>query len=182
MIEYMAAKDDGQDGQSTGSINCVVALDRGSLMIIANDHPGLHGFECIAILVDLGAPESVLPTFQCMDVPIKGIQESRSGFKYKVEGGDAILNEGGRDVIFMTQEGGLCNMSLQGAEVNKGLGSVADLANQGHKVTFEQKGSYIESRAGENVWLRRYGGMWYQDCWKIPGEYNQDPSRFPERC
>ena len=146
-IDVVNAKQEPCEGQ----INCLAVSDRGSLRTIANDQPGLHGIECISTLVDLGASEGVLPKFQCMDLPSKEIHKSKSRFRYGVAGGQSIANEGERDVIPMTRERGFCNMSLQVAEVNKGLGSVADRINQGFKVAFDQKRSHTQSPTGEKA-------------------------------
>ena len=137
---------------------------------------GLHGFECISIPMDPGASESALPKFQCMDMPLRQTDKSRSGYTYEAAGGQSILNEGERNLIFMAQEGNSCNMAFQVAEVNKGLRSVADLVDIGHKVVFDANGSYMQDPSSQRAHLRRQRGMWYLDCWKVPREYFDNPA------
>ena len=59
-------------------------------------------------------------SFFCMDVPARETEKSRIGYKYEAAGGH-IINEGEKDIAFLTSEGNLCNMSFRIAEIHKGL-------------------------------------------------------------
>ena len=43
-----------------------------------------NGFECIFVLVDLGASDGVLPNVHCMDIPMQQNETSKGGYKYEV--------------------------------------------------------------------------------------------------
>lgn len=82
----------------------------------------------------------MLPKYVCTDIPTTETEKSRNGYKYEAAGGHTIANEGEKEIAFATHEGHLCKMAFQIAEVSKGLGSVADIVDMGHKVVFDLKG------------------------------------------
>ena len=78
MIDY-AIDDDNELGQ----LNCPVASDSGSLNALTTETKGTFGCECVSIRTDPGASGSVLPKFQCADLPIRRTNKSRNGYKYE---------------------------------------------------------------------------------------------------
>lgn len=122
-------------------MNCFVVRDNGFLKIMKEDEFDIKEFECISILIDLGASESVIPKFMCMDIPTREIETSKRSCKYEAAGGHHIMNERENDITFVTLEVTFCNMSFQIAEINKGLGFVIDLIDIGHKIIFAPNGS-----------------------------------------
>ena len=83
-------------------------------------------------------------------------------------GGHTIVNEGERDVMFATREGHSNQLKFQVAAASKGLGSVHELVEEGMEVTFRKQGAFILHPGGDKTRLRRQGGLWHMDMWKIP--------------
>ena len=49
---------------------------------------------------------------------------------------------------------------------NKGLLSVKKMNSMGHRVVFDQEGSYIQDKkTGEVIWLKEEGGMYMLKLW-----------------
>ena len=60
-------------------------------------------------------------------------------------------------------------MTFQAAPVSKPLGSVKRMCSSGHRVVFDDDGSYIQNKAtGELNWLREENGNYILDVWVIP--------------
>ena len=58
------------------------------------------------------------------------------------------------------------SLTAQVCDVNKALLSVRRIVENGHKVVFDQSGSYIEDKSsGEKMWLREEGGMYMLKMW-----------------
>ena len=68
-------------------------------------------------------------------------------------------------------------MTFQAAPVSKPLGSVKRICAAGHRVVFEEDGSYIENKTtGEVNMLREDNGNYMLDMWVVPPwltEYNR---------
>ena len=60
-------------------------------------------------------------------------------------------------------------MTFQAAPVSKPLGSVKRMCASGHRVIFDDDGSYIQNKAtGEINWLREESWNYMLDFWVIP--------------
>ena len=60
-------------------------------------------------------------------------------------------------------------MTFQAAPVSKPLGSVNRICAAGHRVVFDEDGSYIEKRTtGEINMLREDNGNYMLDMWVVP--------------
>ena len=65
-----------------------------------------------------------------------------------------------------TEEGVTRRFVAQVTDVNKGLLSVQKLVKAGHRVVFEQTGSYIEdTNSGEYMEMKEVGGMYMLKIW-----------------
>ena len=83
----------------------------------------------------------------------------------------------------MTHDGGIRAMNLQVVDVRKPLGSVSRICAAGHRVVFDDEGSYIEHKtSGEINWLREEGGNYMLDVWVVPRDLlntgNENRSSF----
>ena len=68
------------------------------------------------------------------------------------------------------------------APVAHALGSVKRMCQAGHRVVFDDDGSYIENKyTGEVNWLREEDGNYIMDVHVVPGKYapNISKSGFP---
>ena len=72
-------------------------------------------------------------------------------------------------------------MTCQVAPVARPLGSVKRMCQAGHRVTFDDEGSYIQNKAtGEINWLREDNGNYVLDVTVVPGNvwHANAPSGF----
>ena len=163
-----------------GTLNCFLDPESGALMTLAVDDIDTQGMECISVRIDSGASDSVLPTRECPDTTLEETARSAFGYACEAAGGHRSINEGQRNITFFSQDGDLNTMDFQVADVNKPLGSVAELVDAGHKVVFEKAGAYIQNEQGRRTRLRRSNGMWYMDCWRIPHAIASSPCQLEQ--
>ena len=96
---------------------------------------------------------------------------SRRGAHYLAANNGRIANEGGCDFKFATVEGHEQCMTFQIAEVNKALGSVSYLVDNGYRVVFdkdEETGHDISvmthKKSGVTSRFRRERNIWILDA------------------
>jgi hypothetical protein len=132
---------------------------------------GYSGWQRISLVVDSGAAETVIPHLLVTSYPIEETDESRNGACYASATGDPIPNLGEQKIPLYTAEGTLRSMRFQAAPVAKALGSVKRMCTAGHRVIFDEDGSYIENKVtGEINWLREENGNYVLDLWILPPE------------
>ena len=91
------------------------------------------------ITVDSGAANNVMPRRMVRNKSkIRPSPSSRRGVNYVAANNGRIPNEGEVDFKFTTMEGNDEQFVIQIAEVNKALGSVSYLVDQGYRVTFDK--------------------------------------------
>ena len=115
----------------------------------------LPEWQYLALTVDSGAAETVIPHMLVEDHPIRETNASRSGLNYASATGDPIPNLGEQRLPLMTQEGSLRAMTFQAAPVDRALGSVKRMCSSGHTIVFDDDGSYVLNKlTGEVNWMR----------------------------
>ena len=74
-------------------------------------------------------------------------------------------------------------MTMQVAEkVTKPLGSVSRICAAGHRVIFDDDGSYIEHKeTGVRTWLRQRDGIYVLEAWVAPPSADEAVSGFARR-
>ena len=123
----------------------------------------------IELAVDSGAAETVMPHNLVLDHEIVETQASRSGMCYASATDEPIPNLGELRLPLVTNEGTCRGMRFQAAPVSRPLGSVKRICQSGHRVMFDEDGSYIENKAtGEINWLREDNGNYIMDLWVVP--------------
>ena len=123
-------------------------------------------WEEVEIAVDSGATETVLGEGMLASVETKPGDASRRGVKYEVADGTLIDNLGEKRFVAESEEGVKRRFTAQITEVNKALLSVYKLVKSGHRVVFEESGSYIEDvKTGEVMALKEQGGMFMLKLW-----------------
>ena len=94
---------------------------------------------------------------------------SRSGLCYASATDQPIPDLGEQRLLLVTDEGTCRGMRFQAAPVTRPLGSVKRICQSGHRVVFDEEGSYTENkRSGEVNWLRDEDGSYIMDVWVIP--------------
>ena len=100
----------------------------------------------LRLTVDPCAGESVIPANEAENVPLE--DGDRKGCKYEVASGGIIRNIGQRRYAVLTRDGGPPKqLNLQVSEVHKGLLSVIELIDNGHRVVFDRDLSFIQEKA-----------------------------------
>ena len=123
-------------------------------------------WERIPVTVDSGAIDSVIPRRIASGVKVKQTDASRAGLKYRSASGNAIVNEGERDLKGYSNEANRVDMTMQVAEVTKPLGSVRAFVKAGNKVVFDEGNSYIENKVtGVRTGIEDRGGAYVFDLW-----------------
>ena len=113
-----------------------------SVCATARDNPRA-GFRLLEAVVDSGAEESVTPP-NVFPGEIHASAMSKTGGKYKAANGTRIPNLGQQKVRFNSDEGQVCGMGFQVADVERPLIAASQLASAGNRVTFEAQGGEIE--------------------------------------
>ena len=63
--------------------------------------------------------------------------------------------------------------------MNKALGSVSKIVNNGDRVVFDMDGSYIENKwSNDRLWLREDNGVYVLDMLVAPNNVNHNDSIF----
>ena len=131
--------------------------------------PPPGGWQKIELAVDSGAAETVMPHDLVLDHDIMETHASRSGMCYASATDEPIPNLGELRLPLVTNEGTCRGMRFQAAPVSRPLGSVKRICQSGHRVMFDEDGSYIENKAtGEINWLREDNGNYIMDLWVVP--------------
>ena len=94
------------------------------------------------------------------------MKPSRSNKNYISATGEPIPNLGEQRLPLLTQEGSLRSMRFQACPVAKALGSVKRMCSSGHRVVFDDDGSFMLNKmTGELNWFREEDGNYMLDTW-----------------
>ena len=116
--------------------------------------------------IDSGAAEHVIPKGWIEGVPVRASAGSLRGVHYVAANGGRIPNLGEQRVPFWTPEGVGASWTLQVAQINKPLVSVAKLNLEGWRVVFDADESYIQhKRSGKIVALKRERGVFIVEAY-----------------
>ena len=97
---------------------------------------------------------------------MKESKGSKAGEFYVAANNQRIYNEGEKTLLLSSPDGNdLRKMTFQCANVNKALGSVSQIVNNGNRVVFDRGGSYIQNvSTGCKLWLEEKNGVY-----ELPG-------------
>ena len=137
------------------------------------------------ITMDSGAANNVMPRRMVRNQSkIRPSPGSLANVHYVAANNGRIPNEGEVDFNFGTNEGGQKMMVLQIAEVNKALGSISYLVDNGYRVTFDNDAKsgrdismMVHKETGRATRFRRERNVWILDA--IIEE--NDDTHFPRR-
>jgi hypothetical protein len=124
------------------------------------------GWMSVDMAVDSAATETVLNEEMLENIETTIGEANKRGVEYEVANGIRIPNLGEKVFKGHSDDGIIKSLTAQVCDVNKALLSVRRIVENGHKVVFDQGGSYIEDKAsGEKMWLREEGGMYMLKMW-----------------
>ena len=133
------------------------------------------------LVVDSGAGETVIPSEWLPAHPTRESAGSRSNEYYTTADGNKVYNEGQKQVIISTLNGGQeRQMTFQVAQVHKALGSVSQMVRNGNRVVFDtdytgRDISHIENKATkERIPMRVENGVYVIDLVVAPPSYCAD--------
>ena len=127
--------------------------------------------EAIRCCVDSGAGETVMAEEELPDVDTQASWGSKHGQSYEVANGDEIDNEGEKKFIaYMTttngEDSGGKSVTAQICKVHRPLMSVKRMCRAGHRVVFDDNGSYVENKqTGEQLAIVEEDGDYLLDVW-----------------
>ena len=126
-------------------------------------------WQLLSVAVDSGAAETVIPYNLIKGYPVRETDASRNGLNYASATGDPIPNLGEQKLPLLMQEGTVRGMTFQAAPVARPLGSVMRMCKAGHRVIFDEDGSYVENKmTGEINWMRQENGNYMLDMYVMP--------------
>ena len=80
---------------------------------------------------------------------------------YRAANGTKIKDQGGKTIMFKTEDGGVNCMRFRLADVTKTLASVSRMCQKNNRVVFDSSGSYIENKAsGKKMAMKEEGGVY----------------------
>ena len=129
----------------------------------------------VRFCVDSGAGETVMAEEELPEVETKESWGSKRGQSYEVANGQEIFNQGEkRFVAYMAtvgdQDSEAQGVTAQICDVHRPLMSVKNMCKSGHKVIFDDEGSYIESKqTGERLKIVEEDGEYLLDLWVKSG-------------
>ena len=127
------------------------------------------GWQLLSMAIDSGAAETVIPHRLVSQHLLKDTDASRGGLCYSSATGQPIPNLGEQCLPLLTMEETFRGMTFHAAPVSKPLGSVKRICAAGHRVVFDEDGSYIENKTtGEVDLLREDNCNYMLDMWIFP--------------
>lgn len=148
---------------SCNSLNTITVVPQaGSVCSIGDEE-----FVQVDMMVDSGATETVMAEW-CLDgvIDISEGAALKRGIHYECANGTQIPNLGGRRFLGTIEEQGRRAVTAQVCAVTKNLLSVNGMTRNGHRVVFDEDGSYIEDKtSGERSWLHEVNGMYMLKLW-----------------
>ena len=118
-------------------------------------------------MVDSGAIETVMSE-RCLEgvIDISEGAACKRGQRYECANGSQIPNLGERKILGITEEQSQRAVAAQICAVIKNLLSVNGMTKNGHRVVFDDEGSYIEDKSsGERNWMHEVNGMYVLKLW-----------------
>lgn len=124
-------------------------------------------WERIELTVDSGAAETICPVSVAKTIATQPGAKMAQGAKYTCEGGRKLPNLGEKRCTLSTNDSRtMRSITMQVADVNRPLLSVAKSVDAGNRIVFDREWSYIEDRqTGEGTTLTRQGGLHILDAW-----------------
>ena len=121
------------------------------------------------------APRDVIPG------PLLASEMSQNGKQYRAANGSRIRNFGQTEAEFRTEEGHMCKLLFQIADVERVLIGVTPLTASGHEVRLGKEGGEILHVAtGKTINLKRRGGVFHLPMYFLVPDNDMDQD-FPRQ-
>jgi hypothetical protein len=128
-----------------------------------------QGYKKIEVLVDSGAVENVANSQHLSGYPVAESVGARSNLHYLVEDGGRIPNLEEQRVKVITEEGHLCGLTFQTADLTRPILRLSKMTNRGHDVQFHKKGGAIaNSITGQVARFAKAKGAYIVTMWLVP--------------
>jgi hypothetical protein len=136
------------------------------------------GWTELELTADSGACDTVIPRSFAESIPIMPSLASLRGMEYEVANGQSIPNLGERRCLVWTDGATEAKkMTMQVADVHKGLLSLSRCADMGYEGRFgRQAGALVCEQTGEVIPLVRKGNLYVLRVWVKAAPFGrQDP-------
>ena len=146
---------------------------------------GKSEWKKVKFCVDSGADETVMAEDELPEVETKDSWGSKHGQAYEVANGAEIENQGEKKFtgVMNSVEGWETEgkgVTAQICDVHRPLMSVRKMCKAGHRVVFDDEGSYIENKStGERLKIEEEDGDYVLDVWAKTGEDEEKVFRGP---
>ena len=136
-------------------------------------------WERIELTVDSGAAETICPASMACSIATTPGPKKAQGVNYTCAGGRRLPNLGEKKCMMSTSESrAIRGLTMQVADINRPLLSVAKAVDAGNRVIFDREWSYIEDcTTGERTTIQRQGGLYVLEAWvKGKSESDKNPA------
>ena len=147
--EEREGSDVSQEEESLGFLSLLDASTAGSAQ-------SLDQLEEIEFTADSGACVTIAPESICPDHPVIATAESLAGRTYTTAGGGKVAYKGKKVPTVKTETGAVRRMNIRLGPVRKALACIAEMCDHGHRVVFDNDGSFIlDKSSGETIPMHR---------------------------
>jgi hypothetical protein len=160
---------------STGGVGglCLSSLSIDSLDAIGSP------CERVTLGIDSGAAVTIVPRGICTDYPLQQNDRSRVHGGYRAANGQMIIDEGSR-VLFYKDGKDTRAIRARVGDVSKGLVSVSEMVDCGHRVVFDCDGSYaVHKQTGKKTYFKRRNKVFEIDVDIVPYAMAPDAGTMP---
>ena len=146
-----------------GSSVNVISKVQATMMMTSREWDG--SWECLAVAVDSGAADNVLPADACSHVKFRATRRSDAGKGFHGAGGEQIRNHGQRKFKVRSTDGHVAGSTWHVADVKRPLMSVAKMVAAGDRVNLDRKDPRTVRPKGDVIPLRKDGNAFVIDLW-----------------
>ncbi len=133
--------------------------------------------ERVTLGIDSGAAVTIVPRGVCTDYPLQPNERSRVHGGYRAANGQMIYDEGTR-VLYFKDNGHTRAIRARVGDVSKGLVSVAEMVECGHRVVFDADASYaVHKETGKKTYFKKRNKVYEIDVDVMP--YATTPGNGP---
>ena len=126
------------------------------------------GAVLVEAVLDSGAADSVSPP-GVFPAPVTPSEMSKNGFKYEGPDKSKIPNLGQTEAEFGVDEGYMCGLRMQVADIARPLIAASHLADGGNTVQLGKTGgAIINEKTGKRISVARRGGIYVLRMWVAP--------------
>jgi hypothetical protein len=161
----------------------VPGLDGMCLSSVCLDLDGVEAIdslgERVTLGIDSGAAVTIVPRGVCTDYPLQPNDRSKVHGGYRAANGQMILDEGSR-MLFYKDGSDTRVIRARVGDVSKGLISVSEMIDCGHRVVFDSDGCYaVHKKTGKTTTFKRRNKVFEIDVDVVPYAMAPDAGAIP---